>query len=78
MFGKFALLQLDAMDPGTLFVDHTTASALVAQEMAVPGARSRLDLSTRQLVAGKQALKTASLRSCVVGSQNDYHRARSQ
>ena len=59
MFGKFASAAFDAMDPGTLFVDHTTASAFVAREMASAGSEKSIGfidapVSGGQAGAGKR------------------------
>ena len=47
------------MAPGSLFVDHTTASAEVARELSLLAAERELGFSTRRSPAARRARSTA-------------------
>ena len=65
----------DAMDPGTLFVDHTTASALVAREMASAGAEKSIGFIDAPVSGGQAGAENGQLTIMCGGTQHDYQRA---
>ena len=65
----------DAMDPGTLFVDHTTASAFVAREMASAGAEKSIGFIDAPVSGGQAGAENGQLTIMCGGKPNDYHRA---
>ena len=72
---QVCLEAFDAMDPGTLFVDHTTASALVAQEMASAGAEKSIGFIDAPVSGGQAGAENGQLTIMCGGKPNDYHRA---
>ena len=72
---QVCLAAFDAMDPGTLFVDHTTASALVAQEMASAGAEKSIGFIDAPVSGGQAGAENGQLTIMCGGKPNDYHRA---
>ena len=63
------------MDSGTLFVDHTTASALVAREMASAGAEKSIGFIDAPVSGGQAGAETGQLTIMCGGTQHDYQRA---
>ena len=57
------------MAPGSLFVDHTTASAEVARELSLLAAERELGFSTRRSPAARRARSTAPLTVMVGGEE---------
>ena len=72
---QVCLAAFDAMDPGTLFVDHTTASALVAREMASAGAEKSIGFIDAPVSGGQAGAETGQLTIMCGGTQHDYQRA---
>ena len=72
---QVCLEAFDAMDPGTLFVDHTTASALVAQEMASAGAEKSIGFVDAPVSGGQAGAENGQLTIMCGGTPHDYQRA---
>ena len=72
---QVCLAAFDAMDPGTLFVDHTTASALVAREMASAGAEKSIGFIDAPVSGGQAGAENGQLTIMCGGTQHDYQRA---
>lgn len=72
---QVCLAAFDAMDPGTLFVDHTTASALVAREMASAAAEKLIGFIDAPVSGGQAGAENGQLTIMCGGAQHDYQRA---
>lgn len=63
------------MQSGSLFVDHTTASADVARELAVIGAERGLGFLDAPVSGGQAGAENGALTIMVGGEEADYQRA---
>ena len=63
------------MKPGTLFVDHTTASAEVARELSVAAAESGFAFVDAPVSGGQAGAESGKLTVMCGGSQGDYDKA---
>ena len=72
---QVCLAAFDVMDSGTLFVDHTTASALVAREMASAGAEKSIGFIDAPVSGGQAGAETGQLTIMCGGTRHDYQRA---
>ncbi|MCA0892271.1 NAD(P)-dependent oxidoreductase [Microbulbifer agarilyticus] len=65
------------MAPGSLFVDHTTASANVARELADKAAEHQLGFLDAPVSGGQAGAENGALTIMVGGSEADFLRAKS-
>jgi len=72
---QVCLAAFDAMDPGTLFVDHTTASALVARDMASAGTEKSIGFIDAPVSGGQAGAENGQLTIMCGGTLHDYQRA---
>ena len=72
---QVCLAAFNAMDPGTLFVDHTTASALVAREMAATAAQKSIGFVDAPVSGGQAGAENGQLTIMCGGATKDYQRA---
>lgn len=63
------------MESGTVFVDHTTASATVARELADIGARAGIGFVDAPVSGGQAGAENGQLAIMCGGSENDFSRA---
>lgn len=63
------------MDSGSLFVDHTTASATVARELAAAGARAGIGFVDAPVSGGQAGAENGQLAIMCGGSEGDFARA---
>lgn len=71
-----ALGAFSGMASGTLFVDHTTASAAVSRELAAVAKERGIGYLDAPVSGGQQGADKGSLTVMVGGEQNDFDRAR--
>jgi 3-hydroxyisobutyrate dehydrogenase len=64
-----------AMKSGAVFVDHTTASATIARELAVLAGKSGFGFVDAPVSGGEQGAKNGQLTIMCGGSESDYARA---
>ncbi len=64
-----------AMNEGAIFVDHTTASATIARELAQAAATSGFGFVDAPVSGGEQGAKNGQLTIMCGGSEEDYARA---
>ena len=64
-----------AMKRGAVFVDHTTASATIARELAERAATSGFGFVDAPVSGGEQGAKNAALTVMCGGSEDDYAKA---
>ncbi|WP_308366937.1 MULTISPECIES: NAD(P)-dependent oxidoreductase [unclassified Microbulbifer] len=65
----------EGMDSGTLFVDHTTASADVARELAAIGREKGIGFVDAPVSGGQAGAENGALTVMVGGEEADYQRA---
>lgn len=65
-----------AMPPGSLFVDHTTASAQVARELAAVGAQHNIGFVDAPVSGGQAGAENGQLAIMCGGSDADFEKAR--
>lgn len=63
------------MDSGSLFVDHTTASATVARELAAAGAQAGIGFVDAPVSGGQAGAENGQLAIMCGGSEGDFARA---
>lgn len=63
------------MDPGCLFIDHTTVSAQVTRELAAEAARRGIGYVDAPVSGGQKGAETGQLSIMCGGSEEDYARA---
>jgi 3-hydroxyisobutyrate dehydrogenase len=61
-----------AMKPGSVFVDHTTASAVIARELAAEAARRGFGFVDAPVSGGEQGARNGQLTVMCGGSEADY------
>lgn len=66
---------LDSMRPGSLYVDHTTASAGIAREIAEAGAARNIDCLDAPISGGQIGAENGTLTIMVGGAEKAYKRA---
>ena len=64
-----------AMEKGSVFVDHTTASATLARELAAEAANRGFGFVDAPVSGGEQGAKNGQLTVMCGGSEDDYARA---
>jgi 3-hydroxyisobutyrate dehydrogenase len=64
-----------AMTPGTVFVDHTTASAAIARELAAAAKARGLGFVDAPVSGGEQGARNGKLTIMCGGSESDYDAA---
>ncbi|MCA0900699.1 NAD(P)-dependent oxidoreductase [Microbulbifer agarilyticus] len=64
------------MAPGTLFVDHTTASANVARELADKATEHQLGFLDAPVSGGQAGAENGALTIMAGGSEVDFHKAK--
>jgi len=64
-----------AMTKGSVFVDHTTASATIARELAERAAKSGFGFVDAPVSGGEQGAKNGQLTIMCGGSESDYAKA---
>ena len=64
------------MAPGTIFVDHTTASAEVARELAAQSAKSDIAFLDAPVSGGQAGAENGALTVMVGGAQESFDQAR--
>ena len=67
---------LPAMRAGSVLVDHTTASADIARELAAAGAERGVGVLDAPVSGGEQGAKSGQLTVMVGGGEADFERAR--
>jgi 3-hydroxyisobutyrate dehydrogenase-like beta-hydroxyacid dehydrogenase len=67
---------LEAMAPGTLLVDHTTASATLARDLAERAGRAGVDFLDAPVSGGEEGAKQGTLTTMVGGEPAAFERAR--
>ncbi len=68
---------LAGMDPGSLFIDHTTVSAAVTRELAEEAARRGIGWVDAPVSGGQKGAETGQLSIMCGGPEEDFARARS-
>lgn len=66
-----------AMMPGSLFIDHTTASALVAREMAILADEKSIGFVDAPVSGGQAGAESGQLTIMCGGSDDNFQRAQS-
>jgi len=64
-----------AMKPGAVFVDHTTASATIARELAVEAKKKDFGFIDAPVSGGEQGAKNGQLTVMCGGEESDYQKA---
>jgi 3-hydroxyisobutyrate dehydrogenase len=65
----------EAMKPGAVFVDHTTASATIARELAAAAKERELGFVDAPVSGGEQGARNGKLTIMCGGSASDYEKA---
>ncbi|MCB1878415.1 MAG: NAD(P)-dependent oxidoreductase, partial [Chromatiales bacterium] len=66
----------DAMQPGSVFVDHTTCSAQVVRELALEAGKRQLQFLDAPVSGGQQGAEKGVLTVMVGGEPSAFERAR--
>jgi 3-hydroxyisobutyrate dehydrogenase len=67
---------LDSLKAGSLYIDHTTASAGLAREIAAAGRSRRIDFLDAPVSGGQAGAKNGTLTIMVGGAEGAFERAR--
>jgi 3-hydroxyisobutyrate dehydrogenase-like beta-hydroxyacid dehydrogenase len=70
-----ALPALEAMAPGALLIDHTTASPSLARELAAAGAAKGIDVLDAPVSGGQAGAEAGTLTIMVGGAEGAFDRA---